>query len=191
MDEVKKSWHNCPTQDTGEYEYIINPLTDQIPACDPVLLEKSCKYLEDMVDFSEADVILGEEDRGGILIPFVARNTETPFSIAKWYPSGLEGEHKAEFKNGYTEGSLYINGVSEGDKVVIVDDLISTGGTLINLIKSVRAIGAEVLDVVTICEKHNFGGAEKVEEETGLRPKTGFQVEIRDGKAKVLGLDQK
>lgn len=189
MDEIKEYWHNCPVQETGDYEYILNPITDQIPACEPDLIDDVCQTLAEMGDFEEADVILGEEDRGGILIPIVAKETGLPFSIAKWYPSELEGEHEAEFRNGYTEGSLYINGISEGDRVAIVDDLVSTGGTLENLIKSVRNIDAEVVEVITICEKPEFGGIEKVEEETGIKPKTGFQVIIEDGKTQVVGFE--
>lgn len=189
MEEIKRQWHNCPVQDTGDYKYIVTPITDQIPACEPELLEKTCSFLAELGSFEEADIILGEEDRGGILIPLVAKKTDTPFSIAKWYPSDVEGEHEAKFRNGYTEGSLFINGISEGDKVVIVDDLISTGGTLVNLIKSVEEIGAKITDVVTICEKPEFGGAEQVEEKTGIRPKTGFKVLVEDGKAKVKGLE--
>jgi adenine phosphoribosyltransferase len=189
MDEIRKYWHECPVQETEDYEYIVNPITDQIPACKPQVLEKTCDALVEMGDFEKADIILGEEDRGGILIPFVAKKTGLPFSIAKWYPSNLEGEHQAQFRNGYTDGSLYINGISEGVKVVIVDDLVSTGGTLENLIKSVNEIGAEVVEAVTICEKPEFGGIEKVEEETGIRPKSGFQIVIEDGKSRVVGFE--
>jgi adenine/guanine phosphoribosyltransferase-like PRPP-binding protein len=144
-----------------------------------------------MTEFEKADKILGEEDRGGILIPHISTKTGTPFSLAKWYPSELEGEYSADFRNGYAEGSLYVNGIEEGDKVIIVDDLISTGSTLINLVKVIEDIGAEVIDIVTICEKPQFGGADKVEEETGIKPTVGFEVLVKDRKSVVPALEEK
>jgi adenine phosphoribosyltransferase len=186
---LKESWHGQPIQETEDYIYIVNPLTDQTPACSPELIQKATEFLSSEGNFEEADKILGEEDRGGILIPHVSTETETPFSLAKWYPSELEGEHSADFRNGYADGFLYVNGIEDGDKVVIVDDLISTGSTLVNLVEVVEKIGAEVIDIVTICEKPQFGGAEKVEEETGIMPKVGFEVIVRDGKSVVPDLE--
>ncbi|TVT84917.1 hypothetical protein [Pseudomonas sp. H3(2019)] len=54
-----------------------------------------------------------------------------PFGIARWYPSGLEGQVKVGFDCEYISGELYLNGVEPGDRVIMVDDLISTGGSLL------------------------------------------------------------
>lgn len=180
------AWHDRPTQSSGEYEYVLNPLTDQSPACPPELLRAACEWLEAQTTY-DADVLLGEEDRGGILVSHLATLTGTPFVLAKWYPSGLTGEHEMPFRNGYADGSLFINGIDAGDRVTIVDDIISTGATMIGMIEAVRAIGAEIEDVVVLCEKPSFGGVERVTEETGVDITAGFEVVVEDGRSRVVG----
>ncbi|MFB6203827.1 MAG: phosphoribosyltransferase family protein [Candidatus Nanohaloarchaea archaeon] len=187
LEKVKESWKDQPVQETGEYEYVVNPLTDQIPACSPELFESACDFLIQEGGFEEADVILGEEDRGGILVSHISVRTGVPFSLAKFYPSELEGEHDTGMSNGYTEGSIYVNGIEPGDRVIIVEDLVSTGSTLVNLVEILRDIGAEIVDIVTICQKPQFGGIEKVKEETGLEPKTGFSVVVEENETRIRG----
>jgi adenine phosphoribosyltransferase len=42
---------------------------------------------------------------------------------------------------------LYLNGILKGDRVVIIDDVISTGGTMRALLQALEIAGAEVVDV--------------------------------------------
>ena len=48
---------------------------------------------------------------------------------------------------------MFINGVKKGDKVVLMDDVMSTGGTIMAIVLALKKIGAEVVDVVVIVEK--------------------------------------
>lgn len=184
---VLDAWHDCPVQSSDGYEYVLNPLTDQSPACPPELLTAACEWLAEQVSYDDVDVILGEEDRGGILISHLASLTGTPFVLAKWYPSELGGEHEMPFRNGYAEGSLFINGVDAGDTVAIVDDIISTGETMRTMIETVQDIGASIEHIVALCEKPGFGGAAAVQEATGADIRTGFEVVVEDGRSRVVG----
>lgn len=181
------AWHDRPIRSNGEYDYVLNPLTDQAPACPPELLSAAGTWLQGQAEYTDVDVLLGEEDRGGILTSHLATMTGTPFVLAKWYPSSMAGEQVVPFRNGYTDGSLFINGVKEGDQVTIIDDVISTGATMIGLIEAVQELGATVEDVVVLCEKPRFGGAEQVEEATGVAVTAGFQVVVEDGRSRVVG----
>ena len=51
---------------------------------------------------------------------------------------------------------LYLNGVEAGDRVLIVDDMISTSGTMRGTIQAVRKAGAEIADIVCVGEKVNY-----------------------------------
>ncbi|MCX6687875.1 MAG: phosphoribosyltransferase family protein, partial [Methanoregula sp.] len=48
---------------------------------------------------------------------------------------------------GYSKGELYLNGIRKGDRVVIIDDVVSTGGTMPALLQALEIAGADVVDV--------------------------------------------
>ena len=132
--------------------------------------------------------MVGEEDKGGVLLAAVSMLSGLPFGIARWYPSGLEGQVQVNFDCEYTSGSIYLNGVEKGDKVYIVDDLVSTGGTLIGLVEAIRHAGAEVLGIVCVAEKVNYGGAERVRQATGIPVKSLVQIDISGAQSAVVGV---
>jgi adenine phosphoribosyltransferase len=72
------------------------------------------------------------------------------------------------------EGSvnIYLNGVTPSDRVILIDDLISTGGTLVALVKAIREAGAQILEILTIGEKEENHGRRHLLEETGVPLKT-------------------
>jgi len=73
--------------------------------------------------------------------------TDIPMTIMRKREYKLPGEVAVHQTTGYSKGELYLNGVYAGDRVVIVDDVISTGGTMKALLKALEIAGAEVVDV--------------------------------------------
>ena len=65
-----------------------------------------------------------------------------------------------------------MNGVDRDDRVVIIDDVISTGGTMVGLIKAIQKAGAQIIDIVCVAEKVEYGGVARVKEETGYTIKS-------------------
>jgi adenine phosphoribosyltransferase len=57
---------------------------------------------------------------------------------------------------------MHVDAVKKGDRVVLVDDLIATGGTAEGAIKLLRHVGAEVLAACFIIDLPELGGAEKL-----------------------------
>jgi adenine/guanine phosphoribosyltransferase-like PRPP-binding protein len=106
--------------------------------------------------------------------------------MARWYPVGIEGQISVDFKMEYASGQLYLNGVEENDKVIIVDDMISTGGTLLALIKAVQLAKGEIIDIVCVAEKIEYFGVHQIEMETGYQPKTLLKVSIAGERSKVI-----
>ena len=85
---------------------------------------------------------------------------------------------------GYSDKEMYINGLGSGDRVVIVDDVISTGGTLRALVLAFRQMGVRIVDIIVVVEKGD--NREKLEAELDVKIKTLVKVEVRDGKLVVL-----
>ena len=169
-----------------KYKFLINPLTEQIPATTSELLRQATKWLVAEGDFHKASKIVGEEDKGAILIASTSLMTDLPFGIARWYPSGLDGQVVVDFSMEYTSGSLYLNGVDKCDQVIIVDDMISTGGTMLALIKAVHLAGAEIVDIICVAEKVEYDGVSRVYDATGKQVKTLVKVSVAGDRSKVI-----
>jgi adenine phosphoribosyltransferase len=75
---------------------------------------------------------------------------------------------------------MYVNGIFKGDKVLIVDDVLSTGGTLKATVAALESIGAEIVDTIIVFNKHK--NKKGLEEELGLKIKTLLDVEVVNGK---------
>lgn len=183
---VIQSFDNQPLVHFEGYRFIINPLTEQIPATSAELLQAATNWLIEVGNFKQASKIVGEEDKGGILVASTSLATGLPFGMARWYPSGLEGQVAVDFDMEYTSGKLFLNGINKEDQVIIVDDMISTGGTMLALIKAVQSARAKIVDIVCVAEKVEYGGVEKVAKETGYKVKSLLKISTTGEKSKVI-----
>jgi adenine phosphoribosyltransferase len=63
---------------------------------------------------------------------------------------------------GTDEMEIHVDAIGKGERVVLVDDLIATGGTAEGAVKLLRQIGAEVLAAWFIFDLAELGGADKL-----------------------------
>jgi adenine phosphoribosyltransferase len=105
--------------------------------------------------------------------------TDIPFTIVRKRKYKLPGEVAVHQTTGYSKGELYLNGVGRGDRVVIVDDVVSTGGTLRALIQALEYVGADIAD---ICVAIRRGGAE-----VGRPVKSLVDIEVVGGRVHIVG----
>lgn len=156
------------------YPYSFFSLTDFVPPICPQLIEDMADLIVYHGNFKEADLIVSEADRGGgPLTHAVAVRTNLPYTLANWYPKELQGEIAVKASVGFSgSGFIYLNGVTEGQKVILVDDLLSTGGTALALIEAVEQVGAQVVEALFIGEKLGLGGREKIIQKYDIPIKT-------------------
>lgn len=166
-------------------KYLINPLTDHYPTTSNELIDDVILELSKLTDFSKATKVLGEEERGGFLAPLLAHEHKLPFGMVKWNPNGLGGQFEIDFRMSYADGKLYLNGVEPGDKVIIVEDMIDSGGTMVALINLLKKAGIELLDIVVIAEKEEFHGIERIKRETGVDVKHLVKFNVKGKRSKV------
>lgn len=188
-DILRDAFDQRPLVDINGRKFLINSLTEQVPATSAALLTYAAQKVCEAQVFEPDAKLVGEEDKGGVLLAAVSMLSGLPFGIARWYPSGLEGQVKVDFDCEYTGGNLYLNGVEQGDKVYIVDDLVSTGGTLIGLVKAIRNAGAQVLGIICVAEKINYAGAERVYQATGIAVKSLVRIDISGARSTVVGIN--
>jgi adenine phosphoribosyltransferase len=64
---------------------------------------------------------------------------------------------------GTDEMEMHVDAVAPGEKVILVDDLIATGGTAVGAVSLLRNIGAEVVAACFIIDLPELGGFKKLE----------------------------
>jgi adenine/guanine phosphoribosyltransferase-like PRPP-binding protein len=183
---VIESFDRKPLVPVNGRKFLINSLTEQVPATSTELLRETTRWIVSEGNFQAANKIVGEEDKGGILVASTSLLTNLPFGMARWYPSGLEGQIVVDFEMEYTSGQLYLNGVSDGDYVVLVDDMISTGGTMLALIEAVHQARGKIVDIVCVAEKVEYSGVPRVLELTGYKVKTLVKISVAGQLSRVI-----
>jgi adenine phosphoribosyltransferase len=153
MNRLRESLRNAPVIWKGDYPYFIHPITDGVPRLDPMVLKAVTDLCEKAIDWNGVDLILGIEAMGLPLTAPLSVRTGIPLIIARKRSYGLEGEVTIGQETGYSKGEMFLNDMKPGEKVVIVDDVLSTGGTLKAVLEGVRRTGAKVTHIIAVVEK--------------------------------------
>lgn len=119
------------------------------------------KKLLDGVDF---DVIVGAESRGFILGAPLAYELHKPFILVrkkgKLPCETVSQEYELEYGKATIE--MHKDAIKKGQKAVVMDDIIATGGTLEASIKLVEQLGGEVVKVVCLMELAGLKGRDRL-----------------------------
>ncbi|OLZ42757.1 adenine phosphoribosyltransferase [Natrinema saccharevitans] len=186
-EQIVAVYEDAGVTHSGEHATTVNQLTDQLPALQPRTLEAARTLLSGAGSF-DVDKLAVEEDKG---LPFgvlVAREYSLPLAVARWYTYDLNADRQSavEIDSEYFSGDLYLNGIEPGDAVTIVDDTISTGGTMIAMIEAIEKAGAVVEEAHCIVEKTRKNGVDRVAEETGVDVTTSIAIEIEGNNVNVI-----
>jgi len=150
---LRQSVVDAPVVIRGEYPYFIHPLTDGVPSQTAELLAAARDLIYDRIDWEKVDIILGIEAMGIPLAAALCLKSGKPLVIGRKREYGLPGETAIDQSTGYSKGEIYLNGIRKGDGVFIVDDVVSTGGTLLPILQAIDRIGAKVIDCWIVFEK--------------------------------------
>ena len=180
LDRLRASLAECPVVRFGDYPYFVHPITDGIPLGRPEVLEEVLDALATAGDWSRCDKIVTAESMGFPLAAGLSLRVRKPYVFIRKRQYGLPGEVSLRQSTGYSKTDMFVNNIHRGDRVVFVDDVISTGGTLAAVVTALRSLGADVVDVLIVFEKTKEKG--RMEKELGLRIKTLMKVEVARGK---------
>lgn len=178
LERLHDSLRRAPIVSRGEYSYFIHPISDGVPFLEAELLEEITDHIIRVANM-DVDRILTIEAMGIPIATALSLRTGIPFSIVRKRSYALEGEITIPQRTGYSKGELYVNALKKGDKVLLVDDVISTGGTLLSLLHALKTAGIEVSDTVIVIERGD--GAAKLRE-MGFNVKTLVCISVsKDG----------
>jgi len=120
--------------------------------------------MKEMIGETAFDVVAGLESRGFIFGTPIAYDAKKPFvPVRKKGKLPRETVSMAyELEYGTAEIEIHKDAIKPGDKVVIVDDLIATGGTVEAAVKLVEQLGGEVVKIVFLLELAGLNGRDKL-----------------------------
>ena len=180
---LRRSLAESPVIKRGEYDYFINPMTDGLPALEPEILGEACEAIREAVNFSGVDRIVTIESMGIHVGAVLSAKTGVPLTVIRKKQYWLPGEILLDQTTGYSHSTLYLNGIPKGAVVVLVDSIISTGGTMTAALKGLKEAGATVRDAVAVVERGS--GVLAVKKETGVTVKTLVKIDVTEKRVKV------
>mgnify|MGYP001448838949 CR=1 FL=1 len=127
-------------------------------------LQLAIDSMQDCLKDTDVDVIVGTESRGFIFGVPIAYNLHKPFvPVRKKGKLPCETVSRSyDLEYGSAEIEIHKRSIKPGDKVVIVDDLMATGGTAEAMIKLIEGLGGEVVEVLCLIELMGLKGREKL-----------------------------
>ena len=183
---LQESLRGAPIIWKGEYPYFIHPISDGIPRMDPDVIRATRDLIVSSVDWSQVDLIVSVEAMGLPLLAAVGDATGKPTVVVRKRSYGMEGETRVDVATGYSQSTVYINDIKAGERIVIVDDVISTGGTLEPLIQQLEDMGVILQDIVIAIEKGE--GRERLNREKPHWPiRSLARIDIIDGNVEIVG----
>lgn len=133
---------------------------------DPDGLHLAIDGIQEKLKGVDFDVIAGTESRGFIMGMPVAYNLHKPFVLirkkGKLPFETVSREYDLEYGTATIE--MHKDAIKPGQKVVLIDDLIATGGTIEAAAKLVEDLGGEVVKIVFLMELAGLNGREKLKD---------------------------
>lgn len=127
-------------------------------------LQMAIDQMQDQVRDLDFDVIVGAESRGFIYGAAIAYNLHKPLVLIRkkgklpWKTESVD----YDLEYGKATLEIHIDAVKPGQKCLIVDDLLATGGTIEACAKLVEKLGGEVAGVLVMVELKGLKGREKL-----------------------------
>ncbi|MGB0843782.1 MAG: adenine phosphoribosyltransferase [Alphaproteobacteria bacterium] len=131
----------------------------------PVAWQKAIDELTKQILAWKPDKLLGIESRGFLLAAPLSLSTGVGFSMIR-KPGKLPGDvigYDYDLEYGSDRLEIQSDAVEPGQRVVILDDLLATGGTLAASVHLSKSVGAEVVGAACLIELDFLKGREKID----------------------------
>ncbi len=127
-------------------------------------LQLAVDTMQEKIKDLDYDVVVGPESRGFMFGTPIAYNNKKPFVLirkaGKLPRETVSVSYELEYGSATIE--MHKDSIKPGQKVLIVDDLIATGGTTEAMIKMIEGLGGEVVGIVVLMELAGLKGRERL-----------------------------
>lgn len=131
---------------------------------DPAGLRICVDHFADHYRAMDIDLIVGIDSRGfifGAALAYVLGKGFVPVRKKGKLPAEVISE-TYELEYGTDTLEIHKDAIAPGQKVLIIDDLIATGGTAVAAINLVRKLGAEIVEFAAVIDLPDIGGSKKI-----------------------------
>lgn len=160
MGEVEKYVRSIP--DFPEEGIIFRDITSVLQ--DAEGLKVAIDSMLEILDGTDFDVVVGPESRGFVFGMPVAYELNKGFVMVrkkgKLPCETIEAEYDLEYGTAVVE--MHKDSIKPGQRVVIVDDLIATGGTIEAIVKMIESLGGIVVKIVFLMELCGLNGRDRL-----------------------------
>lgn len=129
-------------------------------------LQLAIDTMQEKISGLDYDVVVGPESRGFIFGTPIAYNNHKPFVLirkkGKLPCETVETTYALEYGTATIE--MHKDSIRPGQKVLIVDDLIATGGTTEAMIRLIESLGGEIAGIVVLIELAGLKGRERLKD---------------------------
>ncbi|XP_072760459.1 adenine phosphoribosyltransferase [Anoplolepis gracilipes] len=114
--------------------------------------------------FLEVDLVVGLDSRGFLFGPMICMELGKPFLPIrkKGKLPGKVTQQKYELEYGEATFELQTDFINKGTRVLIVDDLLATGGTMAAAVQLIKSTGADVVECLVVMELTSLKGRDKI-----------------------------
>jgi adenine phosphoribosyltransferase len=133
---------------------------------DPVAFNKTIQIFLDRYKEQKIDVVVGLDARGFIFAPVVAYMLKVGFipirKKGKLPYKTITETYSLEYGQNTVE--IHIDAIKKNDNILIIDDLIATGGTLLAACNLITKLGGNIKECAVISDLLYLGGSKKIKE---------------------------
>ena len=130
----------------------------------PAAFREVIDRMAEQVGETAVDVVVGMESRGFIFSAPLAYKLDAGFvpvrKLGKLPAETIEVEYELEYGTATLE--IHSDAIEKGQRVLIVDDLLATGGTVLGTIELVRRLGGEIAGLSFMVELSALNGRDKL-----------------------------
>ena len=145
-------------------DFVVRDITSVIQSAEG--LQLAIDSMQNLVKDIDYDVIVGPESRGFVFGMPMAYNDHKPFVMVR-KPGKLPREtisQSYDLEYGSATLEIHKDALYPGEKVLIVDDLIATGGTTEAIVKLVERLDAKVAGMVFLMELKGLHGRDRLKD---------------------------
>lgn len=160
VEELKKSIRNVP--DFPKKGILFKDITTLCK--EPALFQRMVDLLGHRYVGKRIDLVIGIEARGFIVGSALAYKLGAGIVLVRKPGKLPHLTHRASYALEYGEDSLEIHrdAIQKGQRVIVADDLLATGGTAKAVVDLVNKMGGEIVECSFIVELNDLNGREKL-----------------------------